>query len=80
MGKEFKIEILGTGCPKCKKLEENAKKAVEDLGIKAEIKKITDINEIISYGIMSTPAIAINGAVKASGRIPEVKEIAAWLK
>jgi len=80
MAKEFRIEILGTGCPKCKKLEENAKKAVEESGAKAQIKKITDITEIIGYGVMSTPAIAINGEVKASGRIPEPKEIIGWLR
>ncbi|MFA5763902.1 MAG: thioredoxin family protein [archaeon] len=76
----MKIEILGTGCPKCKVLEENAKKAVEEIKIKAEIIKVTDINKIISYGVMSTPAIVIDGKIKASGRIAEVKEIKEWLK
>jgi len=76
----MKIEILGSGCPKCKQLEANAKKAVEETGKKAEVVKITDINEIIERGIMSTPAISIDGKIKASGRIPEVKEIEGWLK
>jgi len=76
----MKIEILGTGCPKCKMLEANAKKAVEELKIKAEIKKITDVGLIVDYGVMSTPAIAINGEVKASGRIPTVEEIKQFLK
>lgn len=76
----MKIEILGTGCPKCKKLEENARKALEETGKKAEVIKITDINEIIERDVMTTPAIVINGKVKASGRIPDVDEIKKWLK
>lgn len=76
----MKIEILGTGCPKCKKLEENARKALDETNKKAEVIKVTDINEIIGYNIMSTPAIVIDGDVKASGRIPDVEEIKTWLK
>jgi small redox-active disulfide protein 2 len=76
----MKIEILGTGCPKCKKLEENVRKAVEESGEKAEIVKVTDIAKIVEYGVMSTPALVIDGKVKSSGRIPEVKEIKDWLK
>jgi small redox-active disulfide protein 2 len=76
----MKIEILGTGCPKCKKLEENARKALEETGKKAEVIKITDINEIIEREVMTTPAIVIDGKVKASGRIPDVEEIKKWLK
>ena len=76
----MKIEIIGSGCPKCKQLEANARKAVEETGKKAEVVKITDINEIIELGIMSTPAIAIDGKIKASGRIPDVEEIKCWLK
>jgi small redox-active disulfide protein 2 len=76
----MKIEILGTGCPKCKKLEENARKALEETGKKTEIIKITDINEIIERNVMTTPAIVIDGKVKASGRIPDVEEIKKWLK
>ena len=76
----MKIEILGTGCPKCKQLEANAKKAVDELKIKAVIEKVTDVGEIVDYGVMSTPAIVINGEVKASGRIPTTEEIKKWLK
>jgi small redox-active disulfide protein 2 len=76
----MKIEILGTGCPKCKKLEENARKALEETGKKAEVIKITDINEIIERDVMTTPAIMIDGKVKAFGRIPDVEEIKKWLK
>jgi len=76
----MKIEILGSGCPKCKQLEANAKKALEDTGKKAEVVKVTDINKIVDYGVMSTPAIVIDGEVKASGRIPTTEEIKKWLK
>ena len=75
----MKIEILGTGCPKCKKLEENARKAVGEAGVKAEVSKITDITKIVDYGVMTTPAVVIDGTVKASGRIPEIDEIKKWL-
>lgn len=79
-GADMKIEILGTGCPKCRKLEENAKKALDETGKKTEIIKVTDINEIIDYGVMSTPAVVIDGDVKAYGRIPEIDEIKKWLR
>lgn len=75
----MKIEILGTGCPKCKQLEANAKKAVEESGKKIEVVKVTDIAEIIGYGVMSTPALVIDSEVKCYGRIPDVKEIKKWL-
>ena len=75
----MKIEILGTGCPKCKQLEANARKAVEEKKVKAEIVKVTDITKIIEYGVMSTPAIVIDGEVKAYGRLVDVKEISKWL-
>lgn len=75
----MKIEILGTGCPKCKQLEENAKKAVAELGKKAEIVKVTEIDKIISYGVMTTPAIVIDGEVKGGGLF-SVEEIKEWLK
>lgn len=75
----MKIEILGTGCPKCKQLEANARKALEETGKKAEIVKVTEINKIIEYGVMSTPAIVIDGAVKSYGKVAEVEEIKKWL-
>jgi len=75
----MKIEILGTGCPKCKQLEENTKKALEETGKKAEIVKVTEIDKIVGYGVMSTPAIVIDGKVKSYGKIAEVKEIKKWL-
>ena len=69
------IKILGTGCPKCKMLEKNALDAVAELGIKADVTKVTDINDIMEYNVMMTPALVINGKVKAAGRVPNVKEI-----
>ena len=75
----MKIEILGSGCPNCKKLEENAKKALLESGKEADIVKVTDVNKFISYGVMSTPAIVIDGEVKSYGKIASVEEIKKWL-
>ncbi|MEM4359223.1 MAG: thioredoxin family protein [Candidatus Bilamarchaeaceae archaeon] len=75
----MKIEILGSGCASCKKLEENARKAVEKSGKKAEIVKVTDFGVIASYGVMRTPALVIDGTVKSEGRIPDVDEIVKML-
>lgn len=71
----MKIEILGTGCPKCKLLEANTKQAVAESGKMAKIEKVTDIQDIMSYGIMSTPAIVIDGEVKSYGKVNSVDEI-----
>ena len=75
-----KIEILGTGCAKCSKLEENAKKAVELSGADATVSKVTDIIEITNYGVMVTPALVLDGQVKIAGKIPTPEAIAEWLK
>jgi len=75
----MKIEILGTGCPKCKLLEENAKKAIAESGKKAELVKVTEIGDIVSYGVMSTPAIVIDGKVKSYGKVASVEEIKGWI-
>jgi len=74
-----KIEILGMGCPKCKKLYENAQAAVKELNVQAEIVKVEDIQKIMDYGLMITPAILIDGEVKAAGRIPAPDEIKKWI-
>jgi small redox-active disulfide protein 2 len=71
----MKIQILGTGCPKCKTLTANAEKAVKELGIIAEIVKITDIKEIMAFGVMSTPAFAVDGVVKSSGHLLSPEQI-----
>lgn len=75
-----KIEVLGMGCPKCNQLEERAKEAIKELGIQAEVIKIKDIKTISSYGVMITPALVIDGVVKAAGKIPKVEEIKEWIK
>jgi len=71
---KMRIEILGTGCPKCKKLEENAVKAVEELE-HVEVVKVEDMDKILSYGVMMTPALAIDGKVVSSGKVADVEEI-----
>jgi len=75
----MRIEILGMGCPKCLKLEENAKKAVAADGITAEIVKVKDLDKILSYGVAMTPALVINGEVKCAGKIASVEEITKWV-
>ena len=71
----MKIQILGTGCPKCKKLAENAEAAAGELGLDFELEKVTDINKIMGFGVMMTPALAIDGDVKTVGKVPTVEEI-----
>ena len=70
-----KIQILGTGCPKCKKLYEATQQAVKDCGIEAEVIKVEDINEIMKFGIMMTPALVVDNEVKVFGRIPKHDEL-----
>jgi small redox-active disulfide protein 2 len=70
-----KIQILGTGCPKCNMLKANAETAIRDLGIDVEIEKISDIKEIMNFGVMSTPAIAIDGKVISAGKVLKPEEI-----
>jgi small redox-active disulfide protein 2 len=74
-----KIQILGTGCPKCKKLAENAETAAKDAGGEFEIEKVTEINEIMKFGVMMTPALAIDGQVKAVGKVLSPDEIKVML-
>jgi small redox-active disulfide protein 2 len=70
-----KVQILGTGCPKCKKLFEAAQQAVKELGVEAEVTKVEDINEIMKFNVMMTPALAVDGEVKVVGRVPHPEEI-----
>ena len=70
-----KLQILGTGCPKCKKLAENTAAAAQALGIDYELVKVTDINEIMKFGVMLTPALAVDGDVKVVGKVPEPDDI-----
>jgi len=76
----MKVQILGSGCPQCKKTEQNARQALKSLGIEAEVEKVTDINQIIDFGVTVTPALAVDGEVKFSGKIPAVQEIEEVLK
>ena len=70
-----KIQVLGTGCPKCKKLAENTEAAAKALGIEYKIEKVTDINEIMKFGVMITPALAVDGQVKIVGKVPTPGDI-----
>lgn len=69
------IQILGTGCSKCKQLQANAEQAIGELGLEAKIEKVQDINQIVEYGVMMTPALAVDGRVKFSGKVASAEEI-----
>lgn len=69
------LQILGTGCPKCRKLAENTETAAKALGIEYDMVKVTDINEIMKFGVMMTPALAVDGQVKVVGKVPSPDEI-----
>ena len=75
----MKIEILGVGCPKCRKLYENACQAIRETGIAADITKVTGLKQIGNYGVMITPALVIDGQVKSAGKIPTAEEIKSWI-
>jgi len=75
-----KIDILGTGCPKCKQLAANAEQAATELGIEYKLEKVTDINDIMKFGVMLTPGIAVDGEVKASGKVVAADQIKLWLQ
>lgn len=74
-----KIQVLGTGCAKCVKLAENAREAAKDTGVEFEIEKVTNINDIMNYGVMITPALAVDGVVKSVGKVLSVEEIKKFL-
>lgn len=73
------IVILGTGCPKCRKTTEVVRQAVEQADVSATIRKVEDIQEIMKYRVLTTPAVAIDGQVKISGRVPTVDEVRSLL-
>jgi len=76
----MRIEILGTGCPKCESVARNAQEALTQLGIQVDVVKVTDITEIAARGVMLTPALVIDGDIKAVGKVPTIDEIKAWLQ
>lgn len=69
------VQVLGPGCAKCEKLKHNAEEAVQQLGVEAKVEKITDINVITGFGVMMTPALAVDGEVKVVGKVPSPEEI-----
>ncbi|HAV11507.1 MAG TPA: thioredoxin family protein [Candidatus Moranbacteria bacterium] len=73
------IKILGIGCPNCQKLERNVRQAIEELKIEAEVEKVTDIPEMMGYGLMQMPGLVINGKLEMSGRVFETEEIKEFL-
>jgi small redox-active disulfide protein 2 len=75
----MKIEILGTGCSKCNKTKEVVEKVLKSTGVKAEVVKVEDIETILKYGVMITPAVVIDGEVKIVGKVPDEKEIKKWI-
>ncbi len=76
----MEVKILGTGCPKCKRLEQLAREAVAEAGVEATVTKVTQIKDIMSYPIVGTPALVIDEQVRSSGRIPRKEEIVSWLR
>ena len=74
-----KIQILGTGCPKCRETTKRAEQAARELGIDAQVVKVEDIQKITDSGVLVTPALSVDGELKVAGRIPQVEEIKAWI-
>lgn len=76
----MKIEILGTGCPKCKKTYDVVTKAVKEAGVEADITKVEDLNSIMDYGVTITPGVVIDGDVKIMGKIPSINAVKEWIQ
>ena len=75
----MKLQILGTGCPKCQKLTEVAEAAAQELGVVYEVEKVKEIDKIMAFGVMVTPALAVDGVVKVTGKVPSIAEVKAML-
>jgi small redox-active disulfide protein 2 len=75
-----RLQILGTGCPKCQKLTEQTEAAAKALGMQYTIEKVTSLQDIMKFGVMMTPALAVDGAVKVVGRVPDIEQIKAMLQ
>lgn len=76
----LKIQILGTGCAKCEKLARHVQQAADNLGLEYELEKVTDLNEIMGFGVMTTPALVVDGKVVVTGKVPGVKDVEKLLK
>jgi small redox-active disulfide protein 2 len=76
----MKIEVLGMGCANCSRLYQNAVEAAKQSGKEVEVTKVEDIKKIMSYGVLSTPALAIDGVVKVAGKVPKTEQIMEWIK
>jgi small redox-active disulfide protein 2 len=76
----MEIKVLGPGCPKCKQAEKVVREAVDEAGVAAEVEKVTDFMQIAGYGVMSTPAVVVDGEVKSVGKVPKKEEIMAWIR
>jgi len=74
-----KIQVLGTGCPKCKKMAEVAESAAVEMGMEFELEKVTDLNQIMSFGVMMTPALVVNGEVKVAGKVPSKSQMTEYI-
>ena len=75
-----RIQVLGTGCPKCRQLAENAELAAQTLGIEYELEKVTEINEIMKFGVMMTPGLVLDGDVKVTGKVPSPEQLMKMLR
>ncbi len=75
----IKIQVLGTGCPKCKKMAEVAENAAAEMGMEFELEKVTDLNQIMSFGVMMTPALVVNGEVKVAGKVPSKSQMTEYI-
>ena len=76
----MEIKVLGPGCPKCRETEKVVKEAVAEVGVAANVEKVTDMMKIAGYGVFGTPAVVVDGEVKLVGKVPKKKEVMAWLK
>lgn len=76
----MEIKVLGPGCPKCHQTEKVVKEAVADVGVAADIEKITDVVKIAGYGVFGTPAVVVDGEVKSVGKIPSIDDVKSWIR
>jgi small redox-active disulfide protein 2 len=76
----MEIKVLGPGCPKCQQTEKIVKEAVAAAGVDAQVEKITDVMKIMTYGVMGTPAVVVDGQVKSTGKVPKKEEVIKWIQ